>query len=284
MSKIRSIICVLCCAGLFFACSGSGQKNPNVSGQSPEQKNDDTAILLTEDVLSAESRRDYDGGDELFEDFLYNYVHDSVLRMERTEFPLVHITSDGNAVKISKDEWHDAFSFLNGEYTTMFYADGDDGRFLNEDTTLTHAVVERIDLDRKHIVAYEFLKEKFRWKLRTLRDMSFAESDMSDFLSFYSAFAKDSIFQSKSMSRSIRISMMDPNDDSQVIEGFINREQWMSLSSGMPAGVVSNIRYGQDYSPARRIRIEKVSLGNGMAETFFFAKRNGRWEMVGYEN
>ena len=127
-------------------------------------------------------------------------------------------------------------------------------------------------------------KEDGKWILSSVRNLNFKESDLSDFLSFYSRFAQDTAFRSKSLARSIRISMLDPEDDTQMIEGFITRDQWITVDGGIPEGIITNIRYGQRYKRARNILMEKIGMGNGLSDTFFFSKNGRKWEMVGYEN
>lgn len=215
--------------------------------------------------------------DELFDDFLYCYIRDTMLQAERT---CLQEDSLGNSVvELASDE----FDFMRGDYTSVIYSHEQDN-YMNEDTTLQNAFLEKIDLLNQQIRSYSFTKNKGRWKLNAVKNLSFEESDMADFLKFYSKFSSDESFQNKSLARSIHISMAAPDDDGQTIEGFVDREQWPTLSSGVPSGVISNIRYGQNYKNATRIYIEKMSMGDGMCESFFFRKNRRKWELSGYEN
>lgn len=239
-------------------------------------------LLLTDEELAGET--EYSNKvDELFDDFLYNYVHDMDLRHKRTKFPLKERLSDGSMRTVSEDMWHEAFKFMDKEYTTAIY-NNEQEKSITEDTSLTQASLERIDLVKHVVTSYDFVKEDGKWILSSVRNLNFKESDLSDFLSFYSRFAQDTVFRSKSLARSIRISMLDPEDDTQTIEGFITRDQWITVDGGIPEGIITNIRYGQRYKRARNILMEKISMGNGMSETFFFSKNGRKWEMVGYEN
>jgi hypothetical protein len=79
--------------------------------------------------------------------------------------------------------------------------------------------------------------------------------------------------------------MVDPNDDTQIIDGFISHEQWNAMgTNSIPEGIISNVRYGQKYLNSRRILIEKTGMGNGLSETFIFIKGKRGWSLVGYEN
>lgn len=239
-------------------------------------------LLVSDEELEMENRYDI-RGDELFEDFLYSFINDEKLQMQRTFFPLKETLLDGTTRTISKDAWYGALDFMNNEYTTAIYGDEQD-KGMNESTTLSKASVEKIDLLGRVITSYDFVREEGKWNLQAIRNTPFSECELNDFLTFYSSFSQDSLFQRRSLARSIRISIIDPENNTQTIEGFITRDQWSTMHNEMPTGVITNIRYGQAYANARRILMEKISIGNGMAETFLFAKNRNRWELVGYEN
>ena len=276
-------ICMLC--ALIVSCS-NGQKHVQERSDSDSVavpvKNIEVSLLLTDEELAGESVYN-DRVDELFDDFLYNYIHDKELRHKRTKFPLKEHLSDGSMRTVREDMWHEVFDFMDKEYTTTIY-NNEQEKSITEDTSLTQASLERIDLVKHVVTSYDFVKEDGKWILSSVRNLNFKESDLSDFLSFYSRFAQDTAFRSKSLARSIRISMLDPEDDTQMIEGFITRDQWITVDGGIPEGIITNIRYGQRYKRARNILMEKIGMGNGMSETFFFSKNGRKWEMVGYEN
>lgn len=270
---------------LIVSCSNSqkhAQEGVDSASVAVPVKSVKAQLLLTDEELAGET--EYSNKvDELFDDFLYNYVHDMDLRHKRTKFPLKERLSDGSMRTVSEDMWHEAFKFMDKEYTTTIY-NNEQEKSITEDTSLTQASLERIDLVKHVVTSYDFVKEDGKWILSSVRNLNFKESDLSDFLSFYSRFAQDTVFRSKSLARSIRISMLDPEDDTQTIEGFITRDQWITVDGGIPEGIITNIRYGQRYKRARNILMEKISMGNGMSETFFFSKNGRKWEMVGYEN
>jgi hypothetical protein len=190
---------------------------------------------------------------------------------------------DGKVDSVRKEDWDGYFKFMEGEYTTNLY-NNEQERGTNEETLCLQESVERIDLNAQTITMFEFAKDGGKWTLKTIEDQKFKQSDLADFLKFYSKFSSDESFQNKSLARSIHISMAAPDDDGQTIDGFVDREQWPTLSSGVPSGVISNIRYGQNYKNATRIYIEKMSMGDGMCESFFFRKNRRKWELSGYEN
>lgn len=238
--------------------------------------------ILVSDAELQESSKD-DRVDELFDDFLYSYVHDKDLQHQRTIFPLCENFIDGTQRCIEKEQWTEEFKFMKGEYSTNFYT-SEQEKVINENTSLGIASLERIDLDNRNIIIYDFVRNEHKWQLSAIQHKNFAESDMGDFLDFYHDFVYDTKFQYRSLARSIRISMMDPDDDSQNIDGFITRNQWAGLSGGLPQGIITNIRYGQHFSDTKTILLEKVSMGDGMSETFTFSLTGQGWKLIGYDN
>lgn len=270
------------CLGLFFclvampSCINSQRDNKESVDSLPVRQFRES-ILITDEQLDKENSYD-ERGDELFDDFLYAFLQDSHFRNNRTASQIKDSMMDVN-------ELDSAFNFMHGEYTTSIYNNDEQDKYLNEDTALAQASVERIDLMQKSITTFAFARSaQGTWSLQTIRNSAFDQSDLSDFLTFYSEFTSNATFREKYTSNKIRISMMDPDDDSQTMDGFINREQWNAVGNAIPEGVISNIRYGQNYLGTRKILLEKTSLGNGMSETFVFTKGRRGWEFVGYEN
>lgn len=276
-------ICMLCLQ--FVSChEGKRHVQEGVGSDSVavSVKTAKPSLLLTDEELAGETQYS-DRVDELFDDFLYSYVHDKELQHKRTKFPLKERLSDGSTRTVSEDMWHDVFEFMDKDYTTTIYNNAQE-KVVNEDMALTQASLEKIDLVNQMLTSYDFVKEDGKWILSSVRNLGFNESDLSDFLNFYTIFSRDTAFRKKSLARSIRISMTDPENETQMIEGFITRDQWTTVDGGMPEGIITNIRYGQKYKRARKILMEKISMGNGMSETFFFSKNGRNWELVGYEN
>ena len=120
--------------------------------------------------------------------------------------------------------------------------------------------------------------------LADLNDNSFAEDELSDFLTFYAHFSVDSVFQAESIAQPLTIRMMDPDDELGVIDGTIDALQWSIFCPDVPEGVISNIRYGQSYDNPRHIVLQKCGISNGMQELFTFDKTGGRWRLTAYEN
>lgn len=281
ISSMRHV-CLTLCLFLVAASCKQHSESSEKAVDTPVIASTQSPLLWTDAELEAEAGEE-DWSEELFDDFLYNYIQDTVLQHERVAFPLQEILPDGSVSQISEDDWNEDLYLTPADYTTALY-NNEAEMSINEDTALVSASVDRINLEQETIKSYDFLRRNARWNLVAIRNLSFLNSDLKDFLQFYSRFATDTIFRNNSLASSIHVSMTDPDDESQSIDGFINREQWPTISPELPAGIIMNIRYGQQYLHSKRLMMEKTSIGDGMSEVFSFAKGNRGWELVGYEN
>lgn len=281
MARIRYVYLTLCLSLGVTSCVQHAH-TPEVAADTMVVAAMQPALLWTDAQLDAEADSE-EWSEELFDDFLYNYLQDTVLQRRRAVFPLQETMADGSVCQISEADWSHDYYFLPADYTTALY-NSEAEMSINEDTALVRASVDRIDLTQQSITAYDFQRNNAHWNLVSIRNMSLSDSDLNDFLLFYARFAGDSIFRSCALSPSIHISMTDPDDESLSIDGFIRREQWPTIGAEIPSGTLMNIRYGQQYLHAKRILMEKTSMGDGMAEVFSFAKGSRGWELVGYEN
>ena len=250
------------------ACSGGKTEQETGDEDSLLNTDADTVLLPDEEEtdLPLMPKEGEVRVDELFDDFLYTFVRSHRIQNSRTEQGL-----------------NCDLSFMAGEFCTNLYSSQSE-MSLNEDTMLSVASVERIDLNEQEITSFKFQKQKGKWRLTSKEVYGFAGSDMCDFLQFYARFTTDSIFQYKSMARSIRVTMMDPDDENQSIEGFIDRAQWPTVIGEFPSGVISNIRSGQIYDGRRRMMLEKMAMGQGLSETFTFEKHGNDWKLTQFDN
>ena len=256
-------------SGIMFALMSCGGNKTDENPAETDSVVADTAADRADDSYEQtlyETSDGYRHVDELFDDFLFTFVRSRQLQKERR----------------NKNVGGD-FSFMCGDYTTNFFSNKRE-LSLKEDTLLFNAVVEKINLNERNITEFYFKKQNGRWQLVSSKKKGFDESDMKDFLDFYAKFSSDSTFEEESLAGSIRFSMMDPEADDQEVDGTIDRAQFPAMCSEIPHGIISNIRYGQRYSGKRKIMLQKLSMGDGMSETFTFEKRGDDWKLTGYEN
>jgi len=233
-------------------------------------------------ALSEESTPSIDG---VFNDFLFAYLHSRTLRKERTANPLRLEHSERPAEMLEEFDPEFEFGFLSGDYFTTLYGNtsqmqAEDDEELEEDSIVS---LQRINLNDGTIRNFLFMREGGRWQLDAIREGTFDEDDLSDFLSFYSRFCSDSIFQSQSIADPLHIVLQDPEDEEESIDGIISADQWQTFCPEVPSGIISNIRKGQHYS-GQKIVLRKSGLSNGLQEVFTFTKERTGWHLTRYEN
>ena len=223
--------------------------------------------------------------DGVFNDFLFAYLHSHTLREERTTnpLPLEHSTRPTELLEDFNPEFE--LGFLSGEYFTTLYGNAsqmyaEDEQELEEDSIVN---LQRINLNDGTIRNFQFLRKEGHWKLDAIREATFDDDDLSDFLNFYARFCSDSIFQSESIADPLRISIQDLEDEEGSINGIIDADQWQTFCPEVPSGIISNIRKGQNYG-GHRIVLRKSGLSNGLQEVFTFTKERNGWRLTRYEN
>ena len=144
--------------------------------------------------------------------------------------------------------------------------------------------MEQILLVSQEIRRYDFQRKQGKWMLVRLRHLPFEADPAGDFLKFYSRFASDSLYREAHIAPYVAVSLLDPSDDMQHIEGSIEREQFPIFCPEVPSVSISNILYGQPYDNPSRMILQKTGYGNEMQELFTFAKQGRDWHLVKYEN
>lgn len=274
---------IMCGSVLAVACTPRGQHTAETCVQdtlSVDTIQVDTIPVFEEEIETFQRDSLYV---ENFDDFLYSFGHDSLFRRRRVKFPFLHINSAGDTIDVSSKQWSGDFAFLQQDFYTVFYntiAQIDETKSLSNDTV----VVERIDLDSLLLTSYHFARKKSSWRLYKRQDFYVQGSQLADFLVFYRQFSTDSIFQQSSIAQPLHFSMVDPENEMELIEGTIDATQWFSFCPEVPAGTISNIRYGQSYNLKKHIVMQKCGQGNGFMEIFKFEKNDGHWHLTSYEN
>ena len=268
-----------------LSCGGreQGAKDDEQEVEFEESVPVDTLIQEEEKlILNEESTPALDG---VFNDFLFAYLHSRTLRRERTAKPLLleHTTRPAEMLEDFDPEFE--FSFLSGEYFTTLYGNASQMMAEDDEESEEDSVVnlQRINLNDGTIRNFLFLREQGRWQLSTIREATFEDDDLGDFLSFYAQFCTDSLFQTQSVADPLHIVIQDTEDEEGSIDGIIDADQWQAFCPEVPGGIISNIRKGQDYGP-NRIVMRKSGLSNGLQEVFTFTREKGNWHLTRYEN
>ena len=241
----------------------------------------DTLSEVEEEIEEADES---DRLDTSFDDFMFAFTHSDRLQSKRIIWPLAYTDAEGNTRSVSSLNVASEFRFLKGDFFTVMYGDRKQVEKQKLETDDSLVIVERIDLMEEKLRNYEFKLLSGKWKLTSMRDIEFHESDIYDFLTFYARFCSDTLYQQEHVDQPLRVMVLDPEMDDAYIEGTINAEQWRSFCPDVPQGVISNIRYGvQKYRPSQMI-MQKSGSSNGLQELFIFNKENNEWFLTAYEN
>ena len=156
----------------------------NKSGQATEEVPADSIQndSLRNDSLLAEDYPMPKAADELFDDFVYNFVVNRKLQMERIHFPLL-CQKDGRTRKLTQKDWKVEHFFMRQGYYTLLF-DNEKHMEIVKDTSVNHAIVEKIHFDTQQIDQYVFDRKRGAWMLTLLRTIPFSRNINASFLTF----------------------------------------------------------------------------------------------------
>lgn len=225
------------------------------------------------------------GADELFNDFFFNFAGNRRLQAQRMTIE-------------NQDSWtYNSFFMEQGFYTPIF--DNPEQVYLQNDTTITKAVVEKIFLNLNTIKQYTFHKLKGYWMLTEVTSEKMADSPNGDFLQFYYKFANDQKFQLASLGNPVKFIGPDPDNDFESLEGEILPETWPAFCPNLPKDILFNIVYN-DVNGAKpdnklfiingiangleiRLTFSKENTSTTAAKAKAKAKANAKWKLVKFE-
>ncbi|WP_294610072.1 DUF4348 domain-containing protein [uncultured Bacteroides sp.] len=221
--------------------------------------------------------------DESFDDFVYAYASDNVLQQQRTKFPLPYYNVDTPS-KIEKEDWEHDYLFTQQSYYTLLF-DNEDDLELVGDTALASVQVEWIFLENRMVKKYYFERIKGAWMLEAINLRQMEQDENEDFVTFYSRFVTDSLYQSNHIREPLEYITIDPDDEFSILETTLDLNQWYAFRPVLPVDKLSNINYGQKNSDDSNTKILKVNgIGNGYTNIFYFRRHRGNWELYKYED
>ncbi|MCR4765958.1 MAG: DUF4348 domain-containing protein [Bacteroidaceae bacterium] len=268
--------------GLLASCAG---KQTRASEEVVTEPSDTVETLPVEEFPLVEEKEVIPARvDELFDDFIWNFATNERMQRRRIKFPLQVVTPEGIG-QVVQDEWqHDSLFANQSTYTLMF---DDESDFDYEgDTSLSAAILEWIYLDSSMRQQYFFGKHKGAWMLDSIALAPLAEvDDEGGFVSFYTRFANDSIYQLDHITNPIEFVTLDPDDEFTILETTLGISQWFSFKPELPKEKLTNICYGQTNDDRSRRKILKVNGSqDGSSIILYFRKRGGEWEMYRFED
>lgn len=281
---MKKLVIAICLLGGMLSCVG-GKKNADTQ----EDALPIDTIAFVVDTLALEEVEEEPvvpaSADESFADFLYNFALDEKLQRRRILFPLPYYT-DNRKDSILKENWKHDPLFSQQEFYTMLYDHLDDAE-LEKDTASTSVRIEWIDLKERKLKRYYFERLYGWWKLEAIDDASMPkeETGQEDFYEFYERFANDSLFQAERVADPLPFVAPDPEDEFQILETTIEKEQWFAFQPKLPGEFLTNVNYGQRLDRNSRTRIiELRGFGNGFCNTLYFRCRNGEWKLTRFED
>lgn len=263
--------------GLLSSCDGLR------SGGSSE---DATADSLAADSLSSESLEEDDfshvvvpkAADELFDDFIFNFAGNRKMQRERIVFPL-SVVNDGKQTQMKREEWKMEHFFMRQGYYILLF-DSEKHMDIVKDTSVTHAVVEKIHFAQKHIKQYVFDRIRGTWMLTKIIGLPLSQSHNASFLDFYHQFATDPVFQSKHLENTVKFVGPDPDDDFSQMEGIITSDTWEAFAPQLPSKSLYNIIYGRPEKEGNQKVYVLRGIANGLELEMTFRRKGNTWRLL----
>lgn len=215
--------------------------------------------------------------DELFDDFLFNFVANKRLQMERVAFPLM-VTRNGDTTRTQRPEWQmERFFMRQGYYTLLFGSKGE--MSLMNDTSLTQAVVEKIYFNTGAVIQYQFHRLRGAWMLTEVDTQPLTANPNASFLEFYHQFVTDSVFQCQSLEETVQFVGPDPDDDFHQMEGFLTPDSWPAFAPELPDKMLYNIVYGPRKPRTDNVIFMLRGIANGLELELTFRKHGEKWKL-----
>ena len=271
--RLNLIVSVVLLA-IFTSCGG------NKGGQAAEEVPADSLQndSLRNDSLLAEDYPMPKAADELFDDFVYNLVVNRKLQLERIHFPLL-CQKDGKTRKLTKKDWKPEHFFMRQGYYTLLF-DNEKHMEIVKDTSVNHAIVEKIHFDTQSIDQYVFDRKHGAWMLTLLRTIPITRNINGSFLTFYHQFASDKAFQKKSLANTVQFVGPDPDDDFNMMEGIITPDTWEAFAPELPKKMIYNIIYGKPIREGDSKVFVLRGIANGLELEMTFKRKNGDWKLT----
>lgn len=275
----RVIVMVLVSAVLLFSCNGRQQQSADMSSADSTETDTQAADTMPEDsmeLLITETPMPQ-AADELFDDFLFNFVANKKLQMERVAFPLT-TTRNGDTTAVKKEEWQMERLFMRqGYYTLLFGSKGE--MALMNDTSLTEATVEKIYFNTGAVIQYQFHKIRGAWMLTRMDTQSITANQNASFLEFYHKFVCDTVFQCEHLESSVQFVGPDPDDDFEQMEGILTPDTWLAFAPELPDKMIYNIVYGKRPSRTNRMIFVLRGIANGLEMELIFNRHGDTWKL-----
>ena len=274
----RLSIAVVALVLLMLSCKGNRTASPiEVPADSVASEVADTEDVDTLEQLIADTPMPQ-AADELFDDFLFNFVANKRLQMERVLFPL-KTTRNGDTTQMARADWRmERFFMRQGYYTLLFGSRGEMAQM--NDTSLTEATVEKIYFNTGAVIQYQFRRLRGAWMLTQVDTQPIQANANSSFLQFYHRFVTDSLFQGESLEETVQFEGPDPDDDFAQMEGILTPDTWPAFAPELPDKMIYNIVYGPRKPRTDRIIFMLRGIANGLETELTFRRHGDQWRLA----
>lgn len=261
-----------------FSSSGCTEKNTSAVDSDTIITVDTTAVVdsIEDEIIAATPMPK--AADELFDDFFFNFAANRKLQSKRIVFPLPVFTGKEKTY-IARKAWKTDHFFMNQDFYTLIF-DNQHQMEVVKDTSISHVVVERINLPKYSMKQYVFERRRGLWMMTSIRNESLAKSKNASFLHFYQEFVNDTAFQVANVNDPLEFSGPSPDDDFETMNGILAPEQWLSFAPELPNKVIYNILYGQKYTESNQKIFVIRGIANGIETELTFRKKDGGWKLM----
>ena len=135
------------------------------------------------------------------------------------------------------------------------------------------------------MLQFDFKRLNGKWMLTELREVEGGNVPNADFLSFYSQFANDSVYQRRSLADPVRLILTSEDGEEDNQEEFLAPDDWFAMRDDLPlpTDAVINFNYGQANISQNRKTMMMCGLSNGLEMKFRFKKVGDDWKLVEIE-
>ena len=213
--------------------------------------------------------------DELFDDFIFNFAASKKLQLERVLFPLKSVNGD-KVETITREHWKVDNFFMRQRYYTLLF-DNEEHMEIVKDTSVHHAVVEKIYFNTNSVIQYVFDRLRGAWMLTRINTIPISSSSHASFLAFYHQFATDAEYQSHHLAEEVAFVGPDPDDDFAQMEGVITPDTWEAFAPELPKQMIYNVIYGEPRKEGDTKLFVLRGIANGLEVEMTFRRLKGNW-------
>lgn len=221
--------------------------------------------------------------DELFDDFLFNFIDDARFQGHRIIYPLP-CTEGEEVTTLSKEDWADYDHFKDQELLTVIYEREHD-LVLSKDTSMQSVAIEWIELDHPSVEKFHFNRVNNKWMLTNIDKKQREDMPNGDFLNFYAHFIADSVYQREALADPVKVILTSEDGEEEPQEEHVSADEWFEMreSLPLPKDALVNVDYGQA-SISQNMKILLLQgLSNGMQMKFKFNKVGDDWKLMEIE-